>query len=97
MVKGDPGTVHYVVPPGSMPGQQGPVVSWGQMWTLMANSKMSNEITYLVVKTPMENHMKIPRYHPIGKHINSGNALKGVGQLKLHPEAIRYWKEKGRM
>ena len=97
MIKGDPGTVRDVVPAGSFPGQKGEIVSWGQMWTMIANSKMSNENSYLVVKTLMENHKKIPRYHPIGKHINPGNALKGVGSLKLHPGAIRYWKEKGRM
>ncbi|MEE9240246.1 MAG: TAXI family TRAP transporter solute-binding subunit [bacterium] len=97
MAETEAGVVLDVVTPGSIPGHDKPVVTWGQMWTLMTNSKMSNENAYLVVKTLMENHKQIRKYHPIGKHINPQNALRGLKKIKIHPGSIRYWKEKGRM
>jgi TRAP-type uncharacterized transport system substrate-binding protein len=85
------------MPANSAPGQPNAVTTWGQMWTIVANSKMSNENAYLVVKTLMENRGKIARYHPIGKLIGPERALKGTKRLTFHPGAIRYWKEKGMM
>jgi len=95
--KSDPGVVMDEVPAGRIPGHDKPIVSWGQMWALMVNSKMTNDMAYTVVKLLLENHAQIPRYHPIGKHINFKNALRGLDQLKIHPGAVRYWKEKGKM
>ncbi|HBK81888.1 MAG TPA: hypothetical protein DDZ83_19830 [Nitrospinae bacterium] len=97
MIEGDPGVVRVVMPANSAPGQPSAVTTWGQMWTMVANSKMSKEHAYLVVKTLMDNRGKIQRYHPIGKLIGPKNALKGTKRLTFHPGAIRYWKEKGMM
>jgi hypothetical protein len=95
--KSDPGIVRDEVPAGTIPGQTQPVVTWAQMWALVVNSKMSNEVAYLVVKTMMDHHTQIERYHPTGKFIRPENALRGLTQFKMHPGAIRYWKEKGRI
>ncbi|MFQ5895845.1 MAG: TAXI family TRAP transporter solute-binding subunit [Nitrospinota bacterium] len=97
MEERDPGVVRVVWPANSAPGQPYDVVTWGQMWTIIVNSKMSNENAHLVVKTLMENHKQIQRYHPLGKLIGPKTALKGTKRLTFHPGAIRYWKEKGRM
>ncbi|MDA0999104.1 MAG: TAXI family TRAP transporter solute-binding subunit [bacterium] len=95
--KSDPGVVRDVVPAGSIPGWDKDLVSWGQMWTLMSSSQMSNAVAYEIVKLLMENHQQIQKYHPIGKVIKPENAMKGLSKIKLHPGAVRYWKEKGKM
>ena len=91
----DPGVVKDTVPVGSIPGIDYPVTSWGQMWTLIASDKMSNDTAYLVVKLMLDNWQQIEKYHPSGKHINPTNAVRGIKGLKMHPGAVRYFKEKG--
>jgi TRAP transporter TAXI family solute receptor len=93
----DPGVVTDTVPAGSIPGIDYPVTSWGQMWTLISHRSMSNEIAYQVVKLMLDNWQQIEKFHPSGKHINPTNAVRGVKYLKMHPGAVRYFKEKGMM
>lgn len=97
MEERDPGIARIVLPANSAPGQPYDVVTWAQMWHLTANSKMSNDVAYQVVKLLMENHAQIQKYHPLGKLIGPETGLKGTKGLALHPGAARYWKEKGRM
>ncbi len=91
------GIVRDVVGAGSIPGYNKDVVSWGQMWTLMTNSKMSNDNAYGIVKALYDNHKKITKYHPTGKFVTKKTGLRGMKKLKIHPGAARYWKESGMM
>ncbi len=91
------GIVRDVVAAGSIPGYNKDIVSWGQMWSLMTNSKMSNDNAYGIVKALYDNHKQIVKYHPAGKFITKKTGLRGLKKLKLHPGAIRYWKEAGMM
>ncbi len=91
------GIVRDVVGAGSIPGYNKDVVSWGQMWTLMTNSKMSNDNAYGIVKALYDNHKQITKYHPTGKFVTKKTGLRGMKKLKIHPGAARYWKESGMM
>ncbi|MBI3127992.1 MAG: TAXI family TRAP transporter solute-binding subunit [Candidatus Tectomicrobia bacterium] len=95
MEEKDPGVVRDVIPAGSLPGINYDIVSWAQMWALLAHRSMSNDIAYMVVKNMLDNWQQIEKYHPTGKHINPKNALRGMNRLTLHPGAARYYKEKG--
>ena len=97
LAENEAGIVRDVVTAGSIPGYSQDVVSWGQMWTLMTNSKMSNDNAYAVVKTLYDNHTQISKYHPAGKFITKKTGLRGLRKLKMHPGAARYWKEAGMM
>ncbi len=97
LVDGEAGIVRDVVGPGSIPGYDKPIVSWGQMWTLMTSSKMSNDLAYGITKALFDNHKKITKYHPVGKFITKKTGLRGLSKIKVHPGAIRYWKEAGMM
>ena len=97
LAENEAGIVRDVVTAGSIPGYNQDVVSWGQMWTLMTNSKMSNDNAYAVVKTLYDNHAQISKYHPAGKFITKKTGLRGLRKLKMHPGAARYWKEAGMM
>jgi uncharacterized protein len=91
----EPGVVMDTIPAGSIAGVDKPIVSWTQMWAMVASSKMSDDDAYQMVKLLMENHGDIVKYHPIGKVIGPTTGLKGLKQITLHPGAARYWKEKG--
>lgn len=96
LVDGEAGIVRDVVAPGSISGFDKPVTSWGQMWALMASSKMSNKIAYGLVKSLYDNNDQIKKYHPAGKFITKKTGLRGLDKVKVHPGAVRYWKENGR-
>ncbi len=95
LVDGEAGIVRDVVAPGSIPGYDKPIVTWGQMWSLMTTSKMSNDLAYVITKALFDNHEKITKYHPVGKFITKKTGLRGLSKIKIHPGAVRYWKENG--
>ena len=97
LAENEAGIVRDVVAAGSIPGYNKDVVSWGQMWTLMTNSKMSNANAYGIVKALYDNHKQITKYHPTGKFVTKKTGLRGMKKLKIHPGAARYWKESGMM
>ena len=97
LAENEAGIVRDVVSAGSIPGYDKDVVSWGQMWTIMTNSKMSNDNAYAIVKSLYDNHEQITKYHPAGKFITKKTGLRGLKKLKMHPGAARYWKEAGMM
>ncbi len=95
LADGEAGIVRDVVGAGSIPGYDKPIVSWGQMWSLMTSSKMSNDLAYNITKALYDNHEKITKYHPVGKFITKKTGLRGLKKVKIHPGAARYWKENG--
>ena len=95
LVVNEAGIVRDVVGAGSIPGYNKDIISWGQMWTLMTNSIMSNDNAYGIVKALYDNHKQITKYHPTGKFITKKTGLRGMKKLKMHPGAARYWKEAG--
>ena len=95
LAKNEAGLVHDVVKAGSITGYNKDIVSWGQMWALMASSKMSNSTAYTFVKSLYDNASKISKYHPVGKHIKKKTGMRGLAKVKVHPGAARYWKENG--
>ena len=97
LADGEAGIVRDVLAPGSIPGFDKPVVTWGQMWALMVSSKMSNDLAYGFVKALFDNTKQITKYHPVGKFITKKTGLRGLKKVKLHPGAIRYWKGAGMM
>jgi TRAP transporter TAXI family solute receptor len=97
LADGEAGIVRDVVPVGAISGYNKPIVTWGQMWALMTTSKMSNDLAYGIVKALFDNHTQITKYHPVGKYITKKNGLRGLKKVKIHPGAIRYWKENGMM
>lgn len=94
---GEAGIVRDVIQPGSIPGYDKPIVSWGQMWALMSSTDMTNDLAYGITKALFDNHQQITKYHPVGKFITKKTGLRGLKKIKLHPGAIRYWKEAGMM
>ncbi len=95
LAKNEAGLVRDVVAAGSITGYNKDIVSWGQMWALMASSKMSNDTAYTFVKSLYDNASKISKYHPVGKHVKKSTGMRGLAKVKVHPGAMRYWKENG--
>jgi TRAP transporter TAXI family solute receptor len=61
-----------------------------------ADSRMSDEIAYVIVRTLYENNGDLVAYHSIGATMSAYNALVGIPRgVMVHPGAARYFKERG--
>ncbi|MFY0759857.1 TAXI family TRAP transporter solute-binding subunit [Metabacillus dongyingensis] len=60
---------------------------------LVVQDELDENLVYDITKSIFENTDKIA--HAKGKLIKADTALEGIGDLKLHPGAEKYFKEKG--
>ncbi|WP_191562204.1 TAXI family TRAP transporter solute-binding subunit [Metabacillus idriensis] len=60
---------------------------------LVVQDELAEDLVYDITKSIFENTDKIA--HAKGKLIKAETALEGIGDLKLHPGAEKYFKEKG--
>jgi len=61
-----------------------------------ADSRMSDEVAYAIVKTMYEHTDELSTYHKLAGTIKLENALRGFSTNKyLHPGAAKYYKERG--
>ncbi|WP_375142487.1 TAXI family TRAP transporter solute-binding subunit [Metabacillus idriensis] len=60
---------------------------------LVVQDELDEDLVYDITKSIFENTDKIA--HAKGKLIKAETALEGIGDLKLHPGAEKYFKEKG--
>ena len=85
------------VPGDILPGRDDGFQTIAQMWTLIANSQLPDEVAYDIVKLLMENYKELVKYHPAGSCIGPESAVTGLHKLEVHPGAMKYFKEKGWM
>ncbi len=61
-----------------------------------ADSRMSEEVAYKIIKTIYENVDEITTYHKLGKSLKLEKALAGAHpDIPVHPGAAKYYKEMG--
>ena len=73
-----------------------PLPSFAVFSSEFANSKMSDETAYKIVKTLYEHLPELSKYHQLATKMKLENALKGIPKdVPVHPGAARYYKEKG--
>ena len=73
-----------------------PLPSFAVFSSEFANSKMSDETAYKLVKTLYENLPELAKYHQLAAKMKLENALKGIPKgVPVHPGAAKYYKEKG--
>ena len=72
------------------------IVTLASFSTECADSNMSDEVAYTIVKNVYENIDIIGTYHDLANKMSLENALSGVPEgLPVHPGAAKYYKEQG--
>lgn len=82
-----------VIPPGTYPGQDGPVRSLGFANALATSSSLSPQVVYALTKTLYENLDYLAKVHPACRKIDLARALSGL-EVPLHPGALTYYRER---
>lgn len=85
----------YVVPVGGYPGQDQPWVTQGGPITWSCDKEMPEDVVYEVVSIMGKNTATFKKYHPLGQTITQENMAKLGSASKVHPGALKYYKEKG--
>ena len=85
----------YVIPPGGYKGQTEPYVVQGGPITWSCDAEMPEDVVYEITKIMAENSEKFKDYHPLGRSITPENMAKLTNENKVHPGALKYYKEKG--
>lgn len=83
----------YVIPSGALPGQPNPWMVQGGPIVWRCDKKMPKEVVYEVTRIMAENSGKFKDYHPLGKTITPENMAKLGSEEKVHPGALKHYKE----
>lgn len=79
-------------------GQSGPTKAVDMGTVIIAHKDMSNDLAYLITKTIVENKAAMAQAHKAWNNFDPKTAhLLAKTGIPLHPGAVKYYKEKGRM
>ncbi|MBI9088851.1 MAG: TAXI family TRAP transporter solute-binding subunit [Desulfobacterium sp.] len=70
------------------------VITFGVKATFVTSAKVSDDIVYAVTKEVFDNFDDFKKLHPAYKVLTKQNMLEGLS-AKIHPGAMRYYKEAG--
>jgi len=93
--KTEPEWYSYTIPAGGVKGQTKPWVVQGGPILWRCDKVMPEDVTYEVVRIMAKNAAKFQDYHPLGKTITPENMAKIGNAKKVHPGALRYYREHG--
>ncbi|HEX6980117.1 MAG TPA: TAXI family TRAP transporter solute-binding subunit [Alphaproteobacteria bacterium] len=85
------------IPGGLYAGNPEPTPTYGVLATLVASSRVSDDVVYNVVKAVFENFDEFKRLHPAFANLNPKDMIKNGNSAPLHNGAAKYYKEKGMM
>jgi TRAP transporter TAXI family solute receptor len=72
-----------------------PAYTIGVTATFIMSNEVSEEIAYNVTKALWENKDQIAKGHVVGTSMNRDNAVLTIGNVPVHPGALKYYKEVG--
>ena len=84
----------YVIPPDGYKGLTHPYVVQGGPITWSCDESMPDDVVYEITRIMAENADKFKDYHPLGRTITPENMAKLSNEKRVHPGALKYYKEK---
>jgi TRAP transporter TAXI family solute receptor len=90
-----PWTADYTIKAGSYENQAEDVKTVAQFNFLVAHKDIPEDVAYDLVKSFWENLSELEGSHAVVKQFDVQNALKGAGDIPIHPGAAKYYKEVG--
>ncbi len=83
------------IPGGLYPHNPEDTPTYGVLATVVASTKVSDEVAYTMVKAVFENFDEFKRLHPALSHLSKENMVKDGLSAPLHPGAEKYYREVG--
>ncbi len=83
-----------LIPGGEYKGTPQDVKTFGPRATLLANTELSDEVAYLIVKTVFDGFEDFKKLHPTLSTLTKEEMLTG-NSVPFHPGAAKYFKEVG--
>ncbi|PPC77553.1 C4-dicarboxylate ABC transporter substrate-binding protein [Pokkaliibacter plantistimulans] len=93
----NPAYAPATIPGGMYSGNPDDVPSWGPRATLVTSAQTPDDEVYAVVKAVFDNFENFKRLHPAFANLNEKQMITSGLTAKLHPGAVRYYKERGWM
>lgn len=94
IVRTHPYAVEFIIPKGAYKSLKSDIKTVA-MWNLViANSDMSDQLAYDIVKAVFDNHESLVKTHSTAKDTLAQNIVNNT-VVPLHPGAVRYYREKG--
>ena len=87
--------VHTAVPGGIYQGNPDPVPTFGVNATIVASSRLSDDVVYFAVKAVFDNLEVFKQMHPALSELDKNLMVKGGLSAPLHEGARRYYLEQG--
>lgn len=85
------------IPGGLYAGNPEPTPTYGVLATLVASTRVSDDVVYNVVKAVFENFDEFKRLHPAFANLDPKDMIRNGNSAPLHNGAAKYYKEKGMM
>jgi TRAP transporter TAXI family solute receptor len=95
LIKLNPYYVKAIIPGGMYRGNPDDIVTFGVKATLVASSKVSDDVVYNVTKAVFSDLENFKTLHPVFSTLNKKESIKDGNSAPLHPGATRYYKEAG--
>ncbi len=95
LVNGAPYYAKVDIPGGLYAGHPNPTPTYGVLATLVASSKVSDDVVYELVKVVFENFEDFKKLHPAFAHLDPKSMVKNGISAPIHSGAMKYYKEKG--
>jgi len=83
------------IPAGTYPNQDKPIPSYGFKATLVADSRVDEDLVYWVTRSVEENIDVFRARHPALANVNARDMFEKGNFLPFHEGAARYWREVG--
>ncbi len=95
LIEDTPYFAKTVIPAGTYPGNPDAIAAFGVKATLVATTRLSEEMVYQVVKAVFENFDHFKAMHPAFAGLTPEEMIGAGNSAPLHPGALRYYKERG--
>ena len=95
LVSGAPYYAKVDIPGGLYAGNPNPTATYGVLATLVASTKVPDNVVYELVKVVFENFDDFKKLHPAFAHLDPKAMVKNGNSAPMHPGAIKFYKEKG--
>lgn len=88
---------NYTIPAGTYENQEEDILTSAIKMALFTTESMDEDLIYEITKTFWENIDELKVTNNSLRDLNVEDAIENIGNLKLHPGAIKYYKEIGIM
>jgi len=97
MLTEHPYFARITIPPNSYRGQSQPVTTFGPLATVVASTRIPDQVVYVLVKSIMDNFEAFKQQNAVFSTLTREQSARAGRSVPYHPGAERYYRETGLM